>query len=156
MTIGGSGATGDDGHGIDEVVIQQPVIDGGADPFGCQWLAFMDEHAVGAGAGGGDQFTGSLDGSFGDALGLAQVIDFLGRFLPAFVHPSVWITFYGDASLTCEVGKNEWQGAVAGHAGDSGAAEAFRRGLGVGRFAVSRKPSFRRVVGRAGDAVDAG
>jgi hypothetical protein len=89
-------------------------------------------------------------------LGLAQVADFLGGFLAAFLDPPLWITVYDDAGLTREVCENEWQGAVACHAGDSGAAEAFSGSLGVGGFAVSGKPSFWRVVGGAGDAVDAG
>ena len=99
-------------------------------------MAFMQEHSIRPGAGVGDHFTGQLDGTFRDALGFAQVLDFLGRLLATFVHPALRITFDGDASLAREVCENERQRAVAHGVSDASATQAFGCGLRVGGFPI--------------------
>lgn len=138
MTIGSDGTACNDGFGIGEVLVQQPVIDGGAHTLGGQRGAFVEQYAIGSDAGASDQFAGHLDRAFGDALGLAQVIDFLIGFLAALVYPTIGIALNGNAGLACEVSEDERQGAVTKGVSDAGTTQAFDGCLGIGGFTISR------------------
>ena len=114
------------------------MIDSGAHSFGGQRGAFVQQYTIGADAGARDQFAGPLDRAFGNALCLAQMVDFLVGFLAALVHPAIGIALNGDAGLACEVGEDERQGAVTKGVSDAGTAQAFDGRLGIGGFTISR------------------
>ena len=122
--------------------LEEGDVDQGDHVFACEGLSFVDELGVFVGSSIEDELTCVAHDFFGDALGVAEVIQFGLVLGSAFHDAEVEIAGEFDAGLLDHVGIDQWQGSVGGDLGDVVSLEALGEGLGGGDFAIAGESAF--------------